>query len=118
MSEPDFLTLDLTEMGTRLDHYNELREVFALGVEMLKTMNPVHLTELDKEKQIKLHNAADAIQGRIDMLAKFPQGSGYGSWLQMTIDMVGRNQAQLTGGSHVNQADGSDAEGEGTEVNS
>ena len=118
MSEGDFRVLDLNEVGTRLDHYNELREVFMLGVELLKGLNPMHRTDADLAKMGKLQNAADAVTGRIDMLAKFPSGSGYGSWLQMTVDMIGRNRGLLTGGvKHVNQADGSDAEGEGTQTN-
>jgi hypothetical protein len=117
MSEEDFRTLDLNEVGTRFDHYNELREVFMLGVEMIKGLHPNYYTDSDKEKQQKLQNAADAVQGRIDHLAKFPSGSGYGSWLQMTIDMIGRNQSLLTGGANV-KTDSSDAESEGTQLDS
>jgi|SRR5271165_4578516 len=98
MSESDFRTLDLSEVGTRLEHYNELREVFMMGVEMLKGLHHAHRSEADVLKLGKLQNAADAIQGRIDILSKFPSGSGYGSWLQLTIDMIGRDR-QLTEGT-------------------
>jgi hypothetical protein len=113
MSEPDFKTLDLNEMGTRLDHYNELREVFMIGVEVIKGMNPSYLTGSDKATQVRLQNAADSIQRRIDLFAKFPSGSGYGSWLQMTIDQIGYHM-KLTEGTNDKQADSSDAKGQST----
>jgi len=118
MSEYDsFRALDLNEMGTRLDHYNELREVFMIGVALLKELNPAYRSDADKVKQDRLQHAADEIKGRIDMLAKFPMGQAYGSWMQLTIDGIGRNLS-LTEGNHVNQADGSDSEGEGTQLDS
>ena len=60
----DFVTLDLTETGTRLEHYNELREVFMVAVEMLKNLHPAHRSDSDDAQQKRFQNAADAIQGR------------------------------------------------------
>lgn len=115
MSDSDFRTLDLSEVGTRLEHYNELREVFMLAVEMIKGFHPSHRTPADDDQQNKYQNAVDAIQGRIDLLAKFPSGSGYGSSLQMTIDMIGRNIRQLTEGTN---GDDPSSEGTGTQTHS
>jgi hypothetical protein len=113
MSEPDFKTLDLGEVGTRLDHYNELREIFMVGVEVINSMNPTYLTDIDRATRVRLQNASDSIQRRIDLFAKFPSGSGYGSWLQMTIDQIG-HRMRLTEGTNGKQADSSDAKGQST----
>ena len=120
MSEYDgFTGLDLLEMGTRLDHYDELREVFMIGVELLKGLNPLYRSEVDISKQTRLQNAADEIAGRIDMLAKFRVETAYGGSFREDIELLHRNPRLLLTErvKHVNQADGSDAEGEGAQAN-
>jgi len=76
--------LDLLETGTRWEHYAELRELFAIGIEILK-----HLTirnSHDSDKQKKLENAVEMIDGRINLLADYMAQTTYGSKLRGVVD--------------------------------
>ena len=112
MSE-DFRNLDLMETGTRLEHYNELREVFMVGVEMLKGMHPGHKNDADIAQQTRLEIAAEVITARIDILSEFAKGCGYGKYLQLTVDTIARNLSLMEGKDEHD----SGSQGEGTETN-
>ena len=76
--------LDLKELGTRWEHYSELRELFAIGIEILK-----HLTvrsPSDRDKQRKLESAVEMIDGRINLLADYTFQTTYGSKLRAVVD--------------------------------
>ena len=121
MSEYEgFTGLDLNELGTRLDHYDELREIFLDGVEIMKNMNPAYVADGDAERQKSLQSAADEITKRINVLSGFIQESNWNGDFRNDIEAVHRNVRLLLteGVKHVNQADGSDAEGQSTQTNS
>ena len=119
MSEYESRKLDLLEMGTRIDHYDELREIFLDGVEIMKNMNPIYVATGDAERQKSLQSAADEIAKRINVLANFIQETNYNGDFRNEIEDVHRfTRPLLTEGKHVNQADGSDEEGESPQTNS
>lgn len=63
--------LDLTEVGTRYDHYMELKEVFMAGVDIIDNMSNAHKTDGDKALRVKLSNAVAVIDHRLCYLADF-----------------------------------------------
>ena len=82
MADPQ--RLDLLEVGTRWAHYSELRELFSVGIEILK-----HLTvkySSDQERQKKLENAVELIDGRISLLSDYTSNTTYGSKLRQVVD--------------------------------
>jgi hypothetical protein len=83
MSEPS-LKPDLFEKGTRWEHYTELRDLFASGVEILKTLKVK--SRADQEKQSKLQHAVEMIEGRLNYITDYTQKTSWGSNLRMTVD--------------------------------
>lgn len=59
------------EVGTRLEHYYELRDLFANGVQVIEGMNAGHRTKTDNEKLVKLRTAVELINTRIDLITGF-----------------------------------------------
>ena len=99
---------NLYEMGTRVDHYLELRDLFLEAVQVLKDLNPSYRTDTDEANIARFQNAADAIWGRISHLSDYVNETVYGSKMQEEIDLIGRNRKLLTEGSNASeQADGS-----------
>jgi 4-hydroxy-3-methylbut-2-en-1-yl diphosphate synthase IspG/GcpE len=76
--------LGLLELGTRWEHYAEIRELFACGVEILKNLSVKSITDRDKLK--KLEGAVELLDGRINLLADFHFQTTYGSKLRQVID--------------------------------
>lgn len=83
MSEPS-LKPDLFEQGTRWEHYIELRDIFAIGVEVLKNLRVK--SSNDQEKQKKLQHAVEMIEGRLNYITDFSSCTAYGSALRRVID--------------------------------
>jgi len=81
---PDPLKLDLMETGTRWEHYAELLDLFAEGIEVLKRGN--FRTPADRSQQVRLEHAVEVISGRLDFLAGTTAGTAYGSPLRKVID--------------------------------
>jgi hypothetical protein len=69
----------LDSVGTRLEHYYELRDLFADGAQIIEGINPAHRTKLDLEKLGKLKIAVELINLRIDLLAGFDLATKSGS---------------------------------------
>jgi hypothetical protein len=65
----DVPKLDLMEMGTRWQHYAELRELFACGIEVIKTMS--FKSSGDDVMRVKLEGAVELIDIRINRLSDF-----------------------------------------------
>lgn len=76
--------LGLQETGTRWEHYSELRELFACGIEILKNLSVKSPT--DREKQKKLEGAVELLDGRINLLADYHFHTTYGSKLRAIVD--------------------------------
>lgn len=67
--------LDLMQMGTRYDHYTELKEIFALGIEVINNMRPGIASEGDKKMKVKLEAAVELIEKRLLYLADYENQS-------------------------------------------
>lgn len=63
--------LDLTQVGTRYDHYMELKEVFMLGIEVIDGMRPHLVSEADRRTKVKLEAAVELIDRRLKYLSDF-----------------------------------------------
>ena len=62
---------DLREIGSRYSHYAELRDVFADGVEVVKSALKYHESASDRERLISLQHAVKEIEGRMATLSNF-----------------------------------------------
>ena len=81
MSEP---RLSLMDKGTRWDHYSELRELFSIGIEILKNVRIKSST--DQLKRAQLQGVVELIDGRINLLSDFHFKTTFGSLLRGTVD--------------------------------
>jgi hypothetical protein len=82
MDEPS--RLDLLDIGTRWQHYSELRELFALGIEILKNL-PVK-SSIDEHRRVKLEHAVEMIDGRLSLLSDYVHETTFGSRLRSSIE--------------------------------
>jgi hypothetical protein len=82
MEEPP--RLGLQDVGTRWEHYSELRELFALGIEILKNL-PVK-SSIDEHRRVKLEHAVEMIDGRLSLLSDYVHETTFGSKLRNTIE--------------------------------
>ena len=82
--EDPILKPNLFEKGTRWDHYNELRDVFASGVEILNQLKVKSLG--DRKKQLQLQNAVEMIEGRINYITDYTRETSWGSPVRSAID--------------------------------
>jgi hypothetical protein len=67
--------LDLEELGTRFNHYMELKEVFLLGIDVIDRMRPTYISDADRATRIKLTSAVEMINKRLDYLSDFSDKS-------------------------------------------
>jgi hypothetical protein len=65
--------LNLFEMGTRYDHYQELKEIFADGIQVMKATESKYQSEQDKKRIAKLEHAVEMIETRINVLSNFEE---------------------------------------------
>jgi hypothetical protein len=83
-SSPNSSKLDLMAMGTRYEHYSELRDLFAVGIEIITNMHVK--TSGDAIKKTKLEGAVELLEARLNLLSDYIYGSTYGSKLRGVID--------------------------------
>jgi len=62
---------DLTEVGTRYDHYQELKELWMGGVEVLTRMHENYKTASDEVMRKQLEGAISLIDKQLDILSGF-----------------------------------------------
>jgi hypothetical protein len=92
---------DLREVGSRYSHYMELREVFADGVEVVKSALKYHESAADKERLISLQHAVKEIDGRVETLANFAELAVSWGKLGREIDAIQvMSRKQLTEGEN------------------
>ncbi len=87
----------LTQIGTRYDHYMELKEVFMEGVDVLNRMNPNFVGDEDKKLKVKLQDSVDMINRRIDVLSDFKQKTEYYGDLAKEVRSAGIYRAPQLG---------------------
>jgi hypothetical protein len=93
MSESDYRTelekmFPLDEVGTRFDHYSELREVFADGIEIMTNMRAEHRSAADVIKLAELKAAEKLIAKRLEVLSGYERKTVYNATLPSTIRQV------------------------------
>ena len=81
MSDP---RLSLLDTGTRWEHYSELRELFACGIEIIKNLH--YKSTVDNAKLAKLESAVELLDARINLLADYTFQTTFGSKLRATVD--------------------------------
>ena len=68
---PPKITQNLDDIGTRYRHYSDLREVFALGVEILKGLTGNMMGSEERARLQSLTSAVREIDKRIDALSGY-----------------------------------------------
>jgi hypothetical protein len=96
----------LEEVGTRYDHYMELKEIFADGVEIVKGALSIHSTVADRARLISLQNAVQEIENRLEVLSGYREKMTRWGTLGTTIDAIpvhkdGLLSTQIPEGSNV-----------------
>ncbi len=86
---------NLRELGTRFDHYQELKEVFLLGIDVIDRMQQGLLSESDKLTRVKLTHAVEVINKRLDYLSDFAQETDGYSKLARDINSLPRPKPML-----------------------
>lgn len=89
--------LDLMQTGTRYDHYTELKEIFALGVEVINNMRPGIASEGDKRMKVKLEAAVELIEKRLLYLADY-ENQSWKTNREIRLALTENCRKQLTGG--------------------
>ena len=93
MSESDYRTelekmFPLDGVGTRFDHYSELREVFADGIEIMTNRRAEHRSTADVIKLAELKAAEKLIAKRLEVLSGYEREMVYNATLPSTIRQV------------------------------
>jgi hypothetical protein len=99
----------LDEIGSRFQHYSELREVFADGIEIMTNMRAEHRSAADVIKLAELKAAEKLIAKRLEVLSGYERKMVYNATLPSTIRQVEieRLRAKLLLKGNVNADSGS-----------
>lgn len=65
----------LSHVGTRFEHYAELKEIWEIGLNVLKNMNQDYLSESDKFKATQLTHAIFLLNCHMDNISGFKRYS-------------------------------------------
>lgn len=88
--------LDLFQQGSRYDHYMELKETFATGVQILENALKVEDNTTSRQNLVKLTNAVALIEARVNYLTDFNQATSQFGSLAKEIRAIPVNRpAQL-----------------------
>ena len=82
----------LEGVGTRYEHYGELRELFALGIQIIEGMDAKYKTKSDLEKLTKLRGAIELIDHRVNLLSGFDQANNFSSNFAMGLRVIDRQR--------------------------
>ncbi len=98
--------LSLYDVGTRYDHYMELKEIFADGVEIVREALKFHRTIHDQNRLTSLQHAVDEIENRLNVLSGYKDKTTRWGLLAAQIDAIpvhrdGQLTTKITEGSNV-----------------
>jgi hypothetical protein len=79
---------DLMEMGTRFEHYNELREVFMSGIETINNMRPAYRSAVDEVIKNNLNIAVTMIDKQLAFLSGLSVEEHSGSNLDRQLHSI------------------------------
>jgi hypothetical protein len=85
----------LDGVGTRFDHYNELREVFAEGIECLISAEKQYPSDANKAKLIELRAAEKMIVKRLEVLSGYERKTVYNAVLPILLREIDRERAKM-----------------------
>ena len=98
--KPKITTLD--DIGTRYEHYVELRELFAEGVEVVKKALEYQPTNTMNQRRFEsLSHAVAEVDRRIEVLAGYEEHSSRWSRFGRELDAIKASPKKLTEGSNV-----------------
>lgn len=98
--KPKILSLD--DVGTRYEHYQELRELFSDGVEVVKTaMTYQPDNAVSKRRLESLQHAVNEIDHRIEVLSGYDEHANRWSKFGRELDSIKPNVTALSEGSNV-----------------
>ena len=98
--KPKILSLD--DAGTRYEHYRELRDLFADGVEVVKTaMTYQPDNAVSKRRLESLQHAVNEIDHRIEVLSGYGEHANRWSRIGRELDSIKPNVTALSEGSNV-----------------
>ena len=98
--KPKILSLD--DAGTRYEHYQELRDLFADGVEVVKTaMTYQPDNTMNKRRLESLQHAINEIDHRLEVLAGYGDQASRWSKFGRELDSIKPNVTVLSEGSNV-----------------
>ena len=99
--KPKILSLDDT--GTMYEHYRELRDLFADGVDVVKTaMTYQHDNKMNKRRLESLQHAVNEIDHRIEVLSGYDEHANRWSKFGRELDSIKPNvTVLLSEGSNV-----------------
>lgn len=78
----------LDELGTRFQHYSELREVFAEGIEILMNVSEIHKSSSDVIKLAELKSAEKMIAKRLEILSGYERKTVYSGTLPSALRQI------------------------------
>jgi hypothetical protein len=88
--------ITLADLGTRYDHYAELREIFADGVEVVKQAIIYQpMNEMNKRRLESLQHAVNEIDRRIEVLSGYEEHSARWSKFGRELDSIKPIQTAL-----------------------
>jgi hypothetical protein len=91
----------LSHVGTRYQHYQELREIWELGLGVLKGMNPEYLGPTDEAKIGALNNAIFLITKHIDNIGQFGKYGTIEHNFRYMIDSIPKNPEDIKVDKHT-----------------
>ena len=98
--KPKILTLD--DVGTRYNHYMELRELFSEGIEVVKqTMTYQPNNDVGKRRGESLQHAVNEIDHRIEVLAGYADHAHRWSKFGRELDLIKPHKTELLEGYNV-----------------
>lgn len=97
--------LSLYDIGTRYEHYQELRGLFADGVEVITTaMTYQPDNAVNKRRRESLQHAVNEIDHRLDVLSGYEEKAGRWSNFGRELDSIKPN-VTVSEGSNVQNAE-------------
>jgi hypothetical protein len=85
----------LFHTGTRYQHLMELREIWEIGLDVLRTMNQEYLTEGDQYKITQLESAIFLLTKHIDNISGFGKYGQAEHDLRYKIDNVPKDPSKI-----------------------
>lgn len=102
---------NLRELGTRYDHYMELKEVFLLGMDVIERMNQSFVSDADRVTKLKLSYAVEMINKRLDYLSDFVDKTSHWSSIAREVNDAGIHRTLELGGNNVKPKDANQSSG-------